>query len=133
MRISDTMEKQLKKHGMKITPQRLELIKILRELGKYHPSFNQIYNAIKSTHPNISRSTVFNNLKTMVELDLVKSFNYDGETRYETNPELHVNVVEPDGTIRDIKNNEIKMHLKEIVELINKGGQNVQSLVVIVQ
>lgn len=109
------------------------MIKILRELGKYHPSFNKVYNAIKKRYPNISRSTVFNNLKTMVELDLIKSFNYDGETRYEMNPELHVNVAEPDGTIRDIKNNEITMHLNEIVKLINKEGKSVQSLVVIVQ
>lgn len=130
---SDTMKNQLKKQGLKITPQRLELIKILREIGKYHPSFNQIYKAIKSTHPNISRSTVFNNLKTMVELDLIKNFSYEGETRYEINPELHVNVVEPDGTIRDIKNKEITMHLEEIVKLINKGGSSVQSLVVIAQ
>lgn len=74
---------------------------MLGELGEYHPSFNQIFNAIRRTYPNISRFTVFNNLKTMVELNLVKSFNYEGETRYETNPELHINIAEPDGTIRE--------------------------------
>ncbi|MFB0563903.1 MAG: Fur family transcriptional regulator [Candidatus Lokiarchaeia archaeon] len=127
------MEKQLKKHGMKITPQRLELVKILRGLGRYHPSFNEVYNAIRSKHPNISRSTLFNNLKTMVELDLIRSFNYKGETRYEINLELHVNVVEPNGTIKDIKNEEIMNHLKEIVKLINEDGKSVESLVVIAE
>jgi Fur family peroxide stress response transcriptional regulator len=126
------MENQLKKHGMKITPQRLELIKILGEIGEYHPSFNQVYSSMKGRYPNISRSTVFNNLKTMVSLELIKSFNYGGETRYETNPELHVNAVEPDGRIRDIKNDEIKMHLEEIVKLIKKEGKSVQSLIFII-
>ncbi|MEX2723999.1 MAG: Fur family transcriptional regulator [Candidatus Freyarchaeota archaeon] len=127
------MEKQLKKHGMKITPQRRELIKILGELGKYHPSFNQVYEAIRRTHPNISRSTVFNNLKTMVELNLIKSFNYEGETRYETNPELHINIVEPDGKITDLNNNEVKMHLEEIVKIISKGGKSVEILVILIK
>ncbi len=127
------MEEQLKKHGMKITPQRRELIKILGELGKDHPSFNQIFNAIRRTYPNISRSTVFNNLKIMVELKLLKIFNYERETRYETNPELHINIAEPDGTIRDISNNEIKMHLEEIVKIISKGRKSIESLIIIIK
>ncbi|MEM3594389.1 MAG: transcriptional repressor, partial [Candidatus Jordarchaeaceae archaeon] len=117
------MEKKLKKHGMKITPQRLELIKILEEVGTRHPSFNEVYNAIKSKYPNISRSTLFNNLKTLVALDLIRSFNYGGETRYELNLELHVNVIDSNGTIRDIENEEIRKHLMEIVKIINKEGK----------
>lgn len=125
------MEKQLKKHGMKITPQRLELIKTLREVGTHHPSFSEVYNAIKSKYPNISRSTLFNNLKSLVELDLIRSFNYKGETHYELNLELHVNVIEPNGTIRDIENEEIRKHLREIVKIINKEGKSVKNLTVI--
>jgi Fur family peroxide stress response transcriptional regulator len=36
------MEEKFREYGIKITPQRLELIKKLKELEKYHPSFNDV-------------------------------------------------------------------------------------------
>ena len=127
------MEKKLKRHGLKLTPQRLELVRILMERGRYHPSFNEICRAIKSKHPNISRSTILNNLKEMTKLSIISSFNYKGETRYEVNPELHINLVEPNGTIRDIKNEKILKHLREIIRLINEKERPIKSLVILAE
>ena len=127
------MKEKLKRHGLKLTPQRLELVKILTERGRHHPSFNEICRAIKSKHPNISHSTILNNLKEMTKLSLISSFNYKGETRYEVNPELHVNLVEPNGTIRDIKNEEILKHLREIVKLLNEKERSIKSLVILAE
>ncbi|MFX0069199.1 MAG: Fur family transcriptional regulator [Promethearchaeota archaeon] len=127
------MKEKLKRHGLKLTPQRLELIRILKEWGRNHPSFNEICSAIKSKHPNISRSTILNNLKEMTRLSLISSFNYKGETRYEINPELHVNLVEPNGTIRDIKNEEILKHLREIMRIINEKERPIRSLVILAE
>ena len=95
------MEKKLQEEKIKITPQRIELIRKLRELEKTHPSFNSVYNAIKKTHPHISRSTVHENLKLLVKKGMIRKFYYKGETRYEINPKLHINLVEADGTIKD--------------------------------
>ncbi|MFX0097718.1 MAG: Fur family transcriptional regulator [Candidatus Hodarchaeota archaeon] len=127
------MKEKLKRHGLKLTPQRLELIRILKERGKNHPSFNELCNAIKSKHPNISRSTILNNLKEMTKLSLISSFNYKGETRYEINPELHINLVEPNGTIRDIRNEEILKHLREIMRIINEKERPIKSLVILAE
>ena len=114
------MEEKFREHGIKITPQRLELIKKLKELEKYHPSFNDVYNAVEATCPSVSRSTVHGNLKLLVELGIIKNFHYNGEVRYEMNSEPHVNLAESNGKIRDIENDEIKKHLAEIGRILNE-------------
>ncbi|HHT19053.1 MAG: transcriptional repressor [Euryarchaeota archaeon] len=128
------MEKKLQEEKIKITPQRIELIRKLRELEKTHPSFNSVYNAIKKTHPHISRSTVHENLKLLVKKGMIRKFYYKGETRYEINPKLHINLVEADGTIKDIENNEINQHLKEIEKILRKNEKiKVKNLLVLVE
>lgn len=128
------MENLLKKHKFKITPQRMELIRILNELGNTHPSFNGIYQTINATHPNVSRSTVYENLKLLVELGIITSFHYKGEIRYEMDPEPHVNLAELDGTITDIKNPEIQKHLEYIRRILKeKEGIEPKTLLVIVE
>lgn len=114
------MEEKFREYGIKITPQRRELIKKLKELKKYHPSFNDVYRSIKATYPHISRSTVHENLKLLVELGIIRSFHYNGEIRYEMNCEPHINLVESDGKIRDIKNDKIKKYLVEIGHILNE-------------
>lgn len=128
------MEKEFREHGVKVTPQRLELIKKLKELEKSHPSFNEIFKAVKSTQPSVSRSTVHENLKLLVKLGIIRSFHYQGEIHYEMNPKTHVNLAEPDGTIRDIENDEIKSHLDEIERIISEvEGIKVKTLLVMVE
>ncbi|MEG3224201.1 MAG: ferric uptake regulation protein [Methanobacteriales archaeon Met13] len=127
------MEGKLREQKIKITPQRLELIKKLKELENTHPSFNRIYQAITEIHPNVSRSTVHENLKLLVEKDFIRSFHYKGEIHYEMNPEPHVNLAEPNGTIRDIKNDKIKKKLAEIKKIIKEEeGIEIKTLLIIV-
>lgn len=114
------MEENLREYGVKITPQRLELIKKLEELEKYHPSFNDVYKAVKATYPHISRSTIHENLKLLVELGIIRSFHYKGEIRYEMNCQPHINLAEPDGSIKDVENHKIKEHLAEIGRILNE-------------
>jgi Fur family transcriptional regulator, peroxide stress response regulator len=106
--------------GIRLTPQRIELARILRELEKEHPSFNRIYKAVRAKHPNVSRSTVYDNLKLLVNLDVLTSFHYRGEIHYEMDQSLHINLAEADGKIKDIKNEEVMKHLKEIVKLLEE-------------
>lgn len=128
------MEKELKEHGVKITPQRLELIKKLRELGESHPSFNEIYKAVKCECPSVSRSTVHENLKLLVELGIIGSFHYKGEVHYELNFKPHVNMVKSSGKIVDIENDEIRDHLKEIERIVNqKEGTQIKKILVLVE
>ena len=128
------MEKKLKEHKIKITPQRIELIRKLRELEKTHPSFNSVYQAIKETHPNVSRSTVHENLKLLVKKGMIRRFYYNGETRYEVNQKLHINLVEASGTIRDIDNDEINTHLEEIERILKEDEKiEIKNLLVLVE
>jgi Fur family peroxide stress response transcriptional regulator len=128
------MEKKLRVHGLKITPQRLELAKIIMEFGHRHPSFNEVYKAVKAKQPNISRSTVLGNLKLMINLGLIGSFNFKGETHYEMNLQLHVNLAESNGSIRDIKNRTITKHLYDIARLIREGeGIQIKRMVVLAE
>lgn len=124
----------MKEEKIKITPQRMEIIRRLEELEKTHPSFNQIYQSIKETQPNVSRSTVHDNLKLLVERGIIRSFNYKGETRYEMSQEPHVNLAEFNKNITDIKNEKINKMLDEIVHILNKEeGIEIKSLLVLVE
>lgn len=128
------MENRLREQRLKITPQRLELIKKLKELKNKHPSFNEVYEAIKNAQPHVSRSTVHENLKLLVRIGIIQSFHYKGETRYEMNPEPHVNLVEADGNIKDIKNVDIQKHLEEIERIIREDeGIEIKKILVIVE
>ena len=124
----------MKEEKIKITPQRREIIRRLEELEKTHPSFNQIYKSIKETQPNVSRSTVHDNLKLLVERGIIRSFNYKGETRYEMSQEPHVNLAEFNKDITDIKNEKINKMLDEIVHILNEEeGIEIKSLLVLVE
>jgi Fur family transcriptional regulator, peroxide stress response regulator len=128
------MEEKLKAEKIKITPQRREITRILSELEKTHPSFNQIYRAIKETQPNVSRSTVHENLKLLVQKGIIWSFNYKGETRYEMSPEPHVNLADLNGEIKDIENEKLNVKLDEIINILNEEeGIEIKSLLVLVE
>lgn len=128
------MEEKLKEEKIKITPQRREIIRILEELEKTHPSFKQIYQSIKETQPHVSRSTVHENLKLLVERGIIRSFNYKGETRYEMSPDPHVNLVECNGEIIDIKNQNIHQKLDGIIDILQEEENiKIKSLLVLVE
>jgi Fur family transcriptional regulator, peroxide stress response regulator len=128
------MENRLRERKIKITPQRIELIRTLKELENTHPSFNEVYKSIKAVHPSVSRSTVHENLKLLVELGTIKSFHYQGQVRYEMNLEPHVNWVNENGIIIDVNNEKIKKHLDEIVRIMQEEEEiDIKSLLVLME
>lgn len=128
------MEKKLKEKNIKITLQRIELIRTLEELKDFHPSFNEVYNSIKDNHPSVSRSTVHENLKLLVGLGIIKSFHYKGETRYEMNLKPHVNLADSNGVIKDINNDKIFKHLQEIIKIMKEDEKkDINSLLVLME
>jgi len=122
----------LKKHGLRLTPQRIELVRTLEKLGLKHPSFSDICEAMKKRQSNVSSSTVLKNLNEMVELGFISSFSYDGETHYETNPDLHVNLVDSSGTILDVNDEEVKQAMLKLVDLVGRrAGVKTRHILVI--
>lgn len=115
------MNESLKEHGLRLTPQRIELLKVLEKIGRHHPSFSEVYETVKRKYANVSQSTILNNLTAMVDIGLIQRFSYNGETRYELNPEPHVNFVDSSGVILDIENADITRQITKLLELINSS------------
>ncbi|ABP94942.1 MULTISPECIES: Fur family transcriptional regulator [Metallosphaera] len=91
----------LRKRGLKVTPQRIAVIKTMIRGG--HFSGEQIFSELKKTEPSISLSTVYNALETLEKAGIIRSFEAGGKTWYEMRMEPHVNVFCEDlGDIVDV-------------------------------
>ena len=83
----------LKEKGFRMTPQRLELIRIIAA-SDGHPSALQIYNSIKKQFPTMSQATVYNTLSLLKDMGQVLEIDLHGDSHYDGNrPEDHSHVV----------------------------------------
>jgi Fur family peroxide stress response transcriptional regulator len=81
--------KTLKDHSIKITSQRLEILKFLDE-HHTHPNVEEIYSELKKKHPSLSRTTVYNSLEILEKNKIVQSLTISGsELRYDIEEGLH--------------------------------------------
>ncbi|MBN2546832.1 MAG: transcriptional repressor [Spirochaetes bacterium] len=80
----------LKKNGIKVTPQRLAIIKYL-ENDKDHSSAEQIYNHLIKDFPTISLATVYNTLEMLEEIKMINKIKISDENvvNYEYNKKMH--------------------------------------------
>ena len=61
-------------------------------------------------------------------------FLFSGETRYETNRGLHVNMVDRRGKIVDVEDEDVHGILEELIEKVReKTGRDAKSLLVIIE
>ena len=75
------MEKVIKKFretGLKITPQRLSIFKVLQD-NNTHPSAEDIYREILKIHPSISFTTVYKTLQTLRDLGEIQELSINPE------------------------------------------------------
>jgi len=68
----------LKKSGVRITPQRHAVLEYLMN-SMSHPTADEIYKALEGKFPNMSVATVYNNLRVLREVGLVRELTY-GDT-----------------------------------------------------
>lgn len=81
----------LKKHNIRPSVHRVAILKFLSQT-KEHPTAEDIYNALCKDLPTMSRTTVYNTLKTLYQKGIVSELNIDGgEVRYDfdTSPHAH--------------------------------------------
>lgn len=84
----------LRRHDLKVTPQRLAILEVLVRDEDGHPTAEEVHDALQRRHPTVSLSTVYDTLSRFEELSIVDSFRVEDEaTRYEFANEPHVNVV----------------------------------------
>lgn len=78
-----------RKKNLRITPQRMDVYRFLKE-NPVHPSADMIYHAMVKEHPNLSRTTIYNILNTLVENGLAITVKVDEkEVRYDGNASYH--------------------------------------------
>ncbi|CZE45897.1 Fur family transcriptional regulator [Campylobacter geochelonis] len=91
----------LKDCGLKATPQRLCVLKVL---GKHtHPTIDELYDDIKQDYPSISLATVYKNLNTLIEQGLVVEVSIPNQkSKFDIYEYPHIHVVcEKCGFVRD--------------------------------
>ncbi len=88
----ETVEKLttvLRKHGMKITPQRLMIFKVL-EKNTSHPSAEEVYNKVKKIYPTVSFTTIYKTLETLRNIGEIKELIIDEHRKhYDPNIDIH--------------------------------------------
>lgn len=83
------VEHLLKTQGYPLTPQRRAVLRFL-DGNPDHPTAAQIYSAVTSVYPVVSRATVYNTLTLLESLNAVCTLRgANGETRYDPNTEPH--------------------------------------------
>jgi Fe2+ or Zn2+ uptake regulation protein len=79
----------LKNDSLKITPQRLEILKFL-DNHKTHPTVDEIYKELKVNNPSLSKTTVYNSVEVLESHGIIQSISISpNEKRYEFNNQMH--------------------------------------------
>ena len=81
--------KLLKENSLKITPQRLEILKYLDE-HRTHPTVDEIYCALKEKNPSLSKTTVYNSVDALRDHGIIQAITISGsEQRYDYKHGMH--------------------------------------------
>ena len=81
--------KLLKENSIKITPQRLEILKYL-DGHRTHPTVEQIYTELKEKNPSLSKTTVYNSVEILKSHGIIQSITISGsESRYDFKHGMH--------------------------------------------
>ncbi|ALX48947.1 peroxide-responsive transcriptional repressor PerR [Lentibacillus amyloliquefaciens] len=92
----------LRGSGVRITPQRHAVLEYLLN-SMIHPTADDIYKALESKFPNMSVATVYNNLRVLRQIGLVRELTYgDSSSRFDYNSSEHYHIIcEECGKIED--------------------------------
>jgi Fe2+ or Zn2+ uptake regulation protein len=76
-------------NGLKVTPQRLAILKLLRK-KQTHPTAEEVHHELLKEYPAISLTTVYNNLSKFVEAGMIKELDIDpSKMRFDTCTDSH--------------------------------------------
>ncbi|GIO24883.1 peroxide-responsive transcriptional repressor PerR [Oceanobacillus sp. J11TS1] len=83
----------LKESGVRITPQRHAVLEYLLN-SMVHPTADDIYKALEGKFPNMSVATVYNNLRVLKDIGLVRELTYgDSSSRFDCNTSDHYHII----------------------------------------
>lgn len=80
----DGVLQRLKQYGLKLTPQRLEILRIVMEAERALTA-QEVVQAVRAAHPHVSLDTVYRNLALLTRVGLVNQVNLQNRdsTRFE--------------------------------------------------
>ena len=85
----DKYVKILKENGIRVTPQRLEILGYL-DKHRTHPTVDEIYLHLKKRNPSLSKTTIYNSLDVLHRYNIVYVLTISGsEQRYDFNITPH--------------------------------------------
>src|SRR5437868_15529324 len=88
-RVTETLEEQCAKKGMRMTEQRRVIAQVM-EAASDHPDVEELYRRAAAIDPKISLSTVYRTLNLFEEAGLVTKHDFkDGRARFEPLPDTH--------------------------------------------
>jgi len=119
--------KLLREKNLKVTPQRLAILKYL-EKNKTHPTADQIYKELKKKNPSLSKTTVYNSLDILRQNEIIKSLTICGsEHRYDFDHGTHHHFLcTKCGMIYDI---DYKCpNIENIRQLIESSGHHIDEI-----
>jgi len=90
----ESIIKQLRDNGLKVTPQRLAIIEVLLEKRDLHPGARLVYREAKKKKKSLSLSTTYATLDELSRHGIIKTLQFDKmENRCETNLQEHINLI----------------------------------------
>lgn len=95
-------EKELKNKRLKVTPQRMAILKEIADIG--HITIEGIYDRIRKNYPSTSLATIYKNVTILCESDILSEVKAPGyKQRYELNIRQHAHVLcEKCGKLEDL-------------------------------
>jgi Fur family peroxide stress response transcriptional regulator len=83
----------LKQAGMRLTPQRIAICRLLGETNA-HPTATMIYEQVRMQYPSLSLMTVYNTLNTLIDLGAINPLGHAGDDNlhYDGNISPHINL-----------------------------------------
>ena len=102
---ADKMLADLKRAGLKLTPQRIAIVRELAD-DLSHPTAQALFERLRPAYPTMSFATVYSTLDVLVEQGLAGSLNADEGSRavrFDPNVEPHHHAIcDACGTVIDI-------------------------------
>ena len=117
----------LKEHNLKITQQRLEILRYI-ETNQIHPTADEIHQALVSKYPSLSKTTVYNTLDTLTNAGIIQRLTIcPSEHRYDFPHNIHHHFLcKRCGAIIDI--NFACPNMATIKKNIQKNGHNIEEV-----
>lgn len=89
---ADSMLASLKGRGLKLTPQRIAIVRELAD-DLSHPTAQSLFERLRPAFPTMSFATVYNTLDALARCGLTGSLHLGGAVRFDPNTEPHDHAV----------------------------------------